>query len=66
MAAAETILEGAASRRIELAEFRDGYFPYQGDEIKSWIENIKTSAIPMSCSRTARTTRTRITGRSRA
>ena len=46
MAAAETILEGAASRRIELAEFRDGYFPYQGDEIKSWIENIKTLCNP--------------------
>ena len=46
MAAAETILEGTASRRIELAEFRDGYFPYQGDEIKSWIENIKTFCNP--------------------
>jgi LmbE family N-acetylglucosaminyl deacetylase len=46
MAAAETILEGTASRRIELAEFRDGYFPYQGNEIKSWIENIKTFCNP--------------------
>jgi LmbE family N-acetylglucosaminyl deacetylase len=46
MAAAETILEGTASRRIELAEFRDGYFPYQGDEIKSWIENIKMFCNP--------------------
>ena len=46
MAAAEAFLEGAASRRIELAEFRDGYFPYQGDEIKSWIENLKTHCNP--------------------
>jgi LmbE family N-acetylglucosaminyl deacetylase len=27
-AAAESIFEGAAPRRIELADFRDGYFPY--------------------------------------
>ena len=67
MAAAETILAGAASRRIELAEFRDGYFPYQGDEIKSWIENIKTFCNPDVVSHAPQaTTRTRITGRSRA
>jgi LmbE family N-acetylglucosaminyl deacetylase len=42
MAAAKSTLEGGVSRRIELADFRDSYFPYQGDEIKSWIENLKT------------------------
>lgn len=46
MAAAEAVLEGAASRRIELGEFRDGYFPYEGDEIKSWIEDLKKHVDP--------------------
>jgi len=46
MAAADAILEGAAARRIECAEFRDGYFPYQGAEIKEWIEDLKTRVNP--------------------
>lgn len=44
--AATAILEGAASRRIELAEFRDGYFPYQGAEIKTWVEELKARVNP--------------------
>ena len=46
MAGANGILEGAASRHIECAEFRDGYFPYQGAEIKEWIEEIKGRVNP--------------------
>ncbi|WP_207482587.1 PIG-L deacetylase family protein [Arenibaculum pallidiluteum] len=36
-AGAAAFLEGAASARIEFAEFRDGFFPYQGAEIKDWV-----------------------------
>ena len=46
MAGANAILEGAAARRIECAEFRDGYFPYQGAEVKEWIEDLKTRVNP--------------------
>ena len=46
LAGAAGILEGAASRRVEIAEFRDGYFPYQGAEIKAWIEDLKRSTEP--------------------
>jgi len=46
IAGAEAILEKARSRHIELAEFRDGYFPYQGADIKAWIEDLKTRVNP--------------------
>jgi LmbE family N-acetylglucosaminyl deacetylase len=36
-ASAADFLAGTASASIELAQFRDGYFPYQGGEIKTWI-----------------------------
>jgi LmbE family N-acetylglucosaminyl deacetylase len=45
IAGAKSVLKGAASR-IECAEFRDGYFPYRGAEIKEWIENLKTRCNP--------------------
>jgi LmbE family N-acetylglucosaminyl deacetylase len=38
---ARAFLAGAASAKVELAEFRDGFFPYQGADIKTWIENLK-------------------------
>jgi LmbE family N-acetylglucosaminyl deacetylase len=43
---AASFLAGASSSHIELAEFRDGYFPYQGAELKTWIEGIKRSVSP--------------------
>jgi len=46
MRAAEAVLEGAVARHIECAEFRDGYFPHQGAEIKTWIEDLKTRVKP--------------------
>jgi LmbE family N-acetylglucosaminyl deacetylase len=46
MAAANAILDGAATRNIELAQFRDGFFPYQGTEIKTWIEGLKARVKP--------------------
>jgi LmbE family N-acetylglucosaminyl deacetylase len=46
MAGANAILEGAVARRIECAEFRDSHFPYQGAEIKAWIEDLKMRVDP--------------------
>ena len=46
MAGAAAILEGAAARRVECAEFRDSHFPYQGAEIKTWIEGVKARVKP--------------------
>lgn len=34
-------LAGAVSARVELGTFRDGFFPYQGAEIKGWMEDLK-------------------------
>src|SRR5262245_19345039 len=46
IAAAEAVLEGAVARQIECAEFRDGYFPYHGADIKMWIEDLKARVNP--------------------
>ena len=46
LAGAAGVLEGAASQQIKIAEFRDGYFPYQGAEIKDWFECLRTSVEP--------------------
>ena len=45
-ASAAAFLRGAASVRIDLAEFQDSYFPYQGAEIKQWIANLRTRCDP--------------------
>ncbi len=46
LAGAEAVLKGAAACNVECAEFRDGYFAYQGAEIKEWIENLKSRCKP--------------------
>lgn len=43
---ADAFLESAARADVRLGTFRDGYFPYQGSEIKSWIEDLKTDFCP--------------------
>jgi LmbE family N-acetylglucosaminyl deacetylase len=43
---AASFLAKAASSEIELAQFQDGFFPYQGDDIKPWIERLKTKMDP--------------------
>src|SRR5215831_5803293 len=43
---AAAFLAGAASAKIELAQFKDGFFPYQGADIKTWIEDLKTRVEP--------------------
>jgi LmbE family N-acetylglucosaminyl deacetylase len=45
-AAAADFLAGAASSRIELGAFRDGFFPYCGAEIKAWFEELKRRTDP--------------------
>ena len=37
---------GAARRRIAVHDFRDGFFPYQGAEIKKTFEDLKAAASP--------------------
>jgi LmbE family N-acetylglucosaminyl deacetylase len=45
-ASATAFLADAARRRIELAEFEDGRFPYQGNEIKAWLEMLRDRVDP--------------------
>jgi LmbE family N-acetylglucosaminyl deacetylase len=40
-ASATDFLEGAERGRIEVHHFRDGFFPAQSAEIKSWFEQLK-------------------------
>jgi LmbE family N-acetylglucosaminyl deacetylase len=43
---ATAFLAGAASAEIDVVSFKDGFFPYQGDEIKAWIEDLKHRTQP--------------------
>ncbi len=43
---AQAFLAGVAGPDVRLAEFRDGYFPYQGNLIKDWFEALKTQVKP--------------------
>lgn len=43
---AERFLEKARGKRIIIKEFRDGYFPYQGAEIKDFFESLKREHSP--------------------
>src|SRR5258705_3210134 len=40
-ASATEFLETAAGRTIEIMDFRDGFFPEQGDQIQVWFEALK-------------------------
>src|ERR1700732_1096052 len=40
-ASAASFLAGSASAQIEICQFRDGFFPYQGSDIKVWMEDLK-------------------------
>ncbi|RZN12788.1 PIG-L domain-containing protein [Bradyrhizobium genosp. SA-3] len=43
---AKSFLVQAASAVIETMPFRDGFFPEQGERIKSWFEELKSRANP--------------------
>jgi LmbE family N-acetylglucosaminyl deacetylase len=45
-ASAAAFLEGATSTKIELAAFRDSFFPYQGGELKDWFVDLKSRVNP--------------------
>ena len=45
-ASAAAFLPGAAATTIELAQFDDGFFPYQGDQIKVWLEDLRARVAP--------------------
>jgi LmbE family N-acetylglucosaminyl deacetylase len=38
---AADFLSGAASARVEVMQFRDGFFPAEGERIKAWFEALK-------------------------
>lgn len=43
---AESFLAGTASHQIKLGQFKDSFFPYQGADIKGWIEALKDDVEP--------------------
>lgn len=45
-ASAEAFLAGAAASRVELGQFEDNRFPYQGDAIKTWLEGLRARVEP--------------------
>ncbi len=45
-ASAAAFLPAAATARIELGQFEDGLFPYQGREIKAWLEDVRARVAP--------------------
>jgi LmbE family N-acetylglucosaminyl deacetylase len=45
-ASANHFLDAAALSKIEIADFRDSYFPYQGAEIKNYFEELKRKCTP--------------------
>jgi LmbE family N-acetylglucosaminyl deacetylase len=45
-ASAQQFLMNAASAVIDLAEFKTGFFPYQGADIKNWFEALRTRTSP--------------------
>lgn len=45
-ASAKAFTVGAASTHLDLAQFKDGFFPYVGAEIKTWMEGVKAKVSP--------------------
>jgi LmbE family N-acetylglucosaminyl deacetylase len=45
-ASASDFVSAAANARVEVKRFRDGFFPEQGEAIKSWFERLKTEVSP--------------------
>jgi LmbE family N-acetylglucosaminyl deacetylase len=46
LASAEQFLSGAGKRNIVIEHFKDGFFPYRGEHIKSLFEALKTTTTP--------------------
>lgn len=45
-ASARAFLQGAAEANVTVATFRDGFFPYDGAELKAWFETLKARPRP--------------------
>jgi LmbE family N-acetylglucosaminyl deacetylase len=45
-ASATAFLAGATSSRVQLGQFKDSFFPYQGAKIKAWLEALKAEVEP--------------------
>ena len=45
-ASAGKFLEGAGSKTVEIHQFRDGFFPYNGARIKDYFELLKSKVSP--------------------
>jgi LmbE family N-acetylglucosaminyl deacetylase len=45
-ASAAAFLAGASSARVQLGCFNDSFFPYQGLEIKAWLQAVKDEVSP--------------------
>jgi LmbE family N-acetylglucosaminyl deacetylase len=45
-AAAKCFLQGAGSSHVHIRDFRNGYFPYVGGEIKDYFESLKRQINP--------------------
>jgi LmbE family N-acetylglucosaminyl deacetylase len=43
---ADAFLERVAAKRVLTAEFRDSFFPYVGDAVKEFFEELKTQVAP--------------------
>lgn len=46
LASAESFLQGAGDTKIVIQEFRDGFFPYIGADIKEFFEQLKKEVSP--------------------
>ena len=45
-ASAAEFLSGVSKAVVVTGSFRDGFFPYQGADIKTWFEDLKTRVVP--------------------
>lgn len=43
---ADSFLQGAANVRVEVMQFKDGFFPAEGEKIKGWFEALKLRSQP--------------------
>jgi LmbE family N-acetylglucosaminyl deacetylase len=43
---AKTFLAGAQENTVDIADFKDGFFPCQSERLKEWLENLKARVRP--------------------
>jgi LmbE family N-acetylglucosaminyl deacetylase len=45
-ASADALLDGAVEKRVIIRDFKDGFFPYDGGELKAFFESLKREFSP--------------------